>query len=248
MKNLAVRIALLASLFLSSCKKDNNTSGNGSSSMPKTYTEDIRSSIIGNSLTVYDLTYDANNRLTALTATPAPPSLNFVYAYPTTGTVTLDLYEGGTLGIHEIYFLNASSLVDSTFQFNNTDDTTTEKYIYNGNKQLIQQNTYDFSTSGTTLNNTTNFTYDNLGNVVSSVDNQGQTINYTYYTNLPNTLNMGQTFLPQAVNFVQTATLTSGGTTETVKHFYTFDSNNRLIKDSASTVEVDLTAIKSYTY
>jgi YD repeat-containing protein len=248
MKNTFVRLILAVALFLSSCKKDNSTSGSGNSSLPRTYTEDIRSSIIGNSVTTYDLTYDANNRLTALTATPAPPSLNFVYAYPTASTVTLDLYEGGVLSIHEMYWLNTSSLVDSTFQFDDTGDTTTEKYIYNGSKQLIQQNTYDFSTSGTFLDNTTNYTYDNLGNVVTSVDNQGKTINYTYYTNLSNTLNMGQNFLPQTVNLVQTATLTSSGTTETVNHYYTFDGNNRLIKDSASTVEVDLIAIKSYTY
>jgi YD repeat-containing protein len=248
MRNTPVRLVLAVTILLSSCTKNNNTSGSNSSSLPKTYTEDIRSSIIGNSVTIYDLTYDVNNRITALTATPPPPSLNFVYAYPTTNTVTLDLYEGGVLGIHEIYLLNSSSLVDSTFQFDDSGDTTTEKYIYNGSKQLIQQNTYNFSTSGTVLSNTTNFTYDNLGNVISSVDNQGKSIAYSYYTNLPNTLNLGQTFLPQTINFVQTATLTSGGSTETVNHFYTFDSSNRLIKDSASTVEIDLIAIKSYTY
>jgi hypothetical protein len=248
MRNTSFRFVLTGIIFLSSCTKDNSTAGSNTTSLPKTYTEDIRSSVIGNSVTIYDLTYDANNRITDLTSTPAPPSLNFVYAYPTAASVTLDLYESGTLSIHEIYMLNSSSLVDSTFQFDNTGDTTTEKYIYNGSKQLIQQNTYDFSTSGSVLNNITNFTYDNLGNVASSVDNQGKSITYTYYTNLPNTLTLGQTFLPQTVNFIQTATLSSGGSTETVNHYYTFDSSNRIIKDSASSVEIDLIAIKSYTY
>ena len=33
----------------------------------------------------------ANGRLTALTAIPSPPSINFVYAYPAAGIVTMDL-------------------------------------------------------------------------------------------------------------------------------------------------------------
>jgi YD repeat-containing protein len=216
--------------------------------MPKTYTEDIRSSIVGNSITTYDLTYDANNRLTALTATPAPPVLNVMYAYPTAGTATLDLYQNGSLNIHELFWLNASSKLDSTYQFNNTGDTTTEKYIYNGSKQLIQQNSYDYSTSGTTLNNITTYTYDNSGNVASSEDNLGTMISYSYCTNLPYTLNLGQPFLPQALYFIKTAISYNSGSQETTNHYYTFDSNNRLIKDSASIVEYDAIAIKSYTY
>lgn len=214
----------------------------------ETYTEDVRNDIIGNSVTTYDLSYDVNNRITGITATPAPPSINFVYTYPAQGSVTMDLFEGGILNIHEMMWLNASSWLDSTFQFDDSGDTTTEKYIYNGNKQLIQQKTYDYSSSVAILDNILNYTYDNLGNVISSVDNQGTTITYTYYTNLPNTLNLGQTFLPQSPYFIKTATLNSGGSTETATHYYTFDSNNRLVKDSTSTPEISLIAIKSYTY
>src|ERR1700688_1238386 len=132
MKNSLLCLVLTVGFFLCSCKKDNSASNSNGSSQPKTYTEDVRSSIIGNSLTTYDLTYDANGRLTALAAIPSPPSINFVYAYPATNTVTMDLYEGGILNIHEIMWLNSSSYLDTTFQYDNTGDTTTEKYIYNG--------------------------------------------------------------------------------------------------------------------
>jgi len=248
MKNPFPLVLLASIFFLWSCKKDNNAPNSNNGAKPKTYTEDVRNDIIGNSVTTYDLSYDANNRVTGITATPAPASINFVYTYPAQGSVTMDLYEGGILNIHEIMWLNASSWLDSTFQFDNSGDTTTEKYIYNGNKQLIQQKTYDYSSSVAILNNILNYTYDNLGNVISSVDNQGTSITYTYYTNLPNTLNLGQTFLPQSAYFIKTATLNSGGSTETATHYYTFDSNNRLIKDSTSTPEISLIAIKSYTY
>jgi len=246
MKNLSLYLVLAATIFSTSCTKDNNSSNSNSSSRPKTYTEDVRSSIIGNSLTTYDLTYDAKDRLTAIAAIPAPPSINFVYTYTSANTVTMDLYQGGILDIHEILWLNSSSYLDTTFQYDNTGDTTTEKYIYNGNKQVIQENIYDYSTSGTSLYSMTTYSYDNLGNVITSVDNLGNTISYSYYTNLPNNLNLGQTFLPQPINFIKTEILNANGTIETVNHYYTFDSNNRLIEDSTYTAEVDLIAIKSY--
>ena len=248
MKNAFLCLVLAAAFFLSSCKKDNSASNPNSSSQPKTYTEDIRSSIIGNSLTTYDLTYDANGRLTALAAIPSPPSINFVYTYPAANTVTMDLYEGGVLNIHEIMWLNSSSYLDTTYQYDNTGDTTTEKYIYNGNKQLIQAIIYNYSTSGTSIYNTTSYTYDNLGNAISSEDLLGNMISYSYYSNLPNTLRIGQSFLPQAVNCIKTEILNSNGTIETVNHYYTFDTSNRLKEDSTYTAEVNLIAIKSYTY
>src|SRR5580693_4955682 len=248
MRNSSVRLVIAAIFLLSSCKKDNSASNSNGSSRPKTYTEDIRSSIIGNSLTTYDLSYDANGRLTALTAVPSPPSINFAYTYPAANKVTMDLYEGGVLNIHEIMWLNSSSYLDTTYQYDNAGDTTTEKYIYNGNKQLLQAIIYNYSTSGISVYNTTSYTYDNLGNAISSSDLLGNMISYSYYSNLPNTLRIGQTFLPQAVNCIKTEILNSNGTTETVNHYYTFDNSNRLIKDSTYTAEVNLIAIKSYTY
>lgn len=240
-------LALTGISFLWSCKKDNSSTDTGSSSYPKTYTEDIRSSVIGNSVTIYDLTYDGNNRLTGLTATPAPPLLNFVYAYPSANTVSMDLFDHGNLSIHENFWLNGSSKVDSTFQFDDSGDTTTEKYTYDASHLLVQQKEYDYSHSGSTLSNTTNYTYDNQGNATQSVDDQGTTT-YTYYTDLPYTLNVGQPFIPVPSYFIKTLTLTSGGTTETGTHYYTFDSSKRLLKDSATTTGSDLIVIKSYTY
>jgi hypothetical protein len=248
MRNSSVRLVIAAILILSSCKKDNSSSNPNNPTQPNTYTEDVRSSIIGNSLTTYDLSYDIGGRLTAITAIPSPPSINFVYTYPSANTVTMNLYEGGILNIHEMMWLNSFSYLDTTFQYDNTGDTTTEKYVYSGNNLLIQAIIYDYSTSGTSIYNTTTYTYDNLGNVISSEDLLGNMISYSYYTNLENTLRIGQTFLPQPANCIKTEILNSNGSIETVNHYYTFDSNNRIIEDSTYTPEVDLIAIKSYTY
>jgi hypothetical protein len=160
----------------------------------------------------------------------------------------MDLYENGNLNIHEILWLNSSSKLDSTFQFNDTGDSTTEKYIYEANHLLVQQKEYDYSTAGAVLTSTTSYTYDNLGNPVQSMDDQGNAITYTYYTDLKYNLSIGQSYIPVSANFVKTQTTSSNGSTVTVTHYYDFDSNDRLIKDSASTTGVDLIAIKSYTY
>jgi hypothetical protein len=247
MKKTLLLSALSVIFFQISCKKDNNSTGQNNS-LPKTYTEDIRSSVIGNSVTTYNLVYDANNRQISMTSTPAPPVLKFVYAYVTDKTFTLDMYTYGTLSIHENFWINTASLIDSTFQYNDTQDTSTEKYIYDTNKQLIQKKEYDYSSSVSSLYNTTSYTYDNLGNPITETDDQGKSITNDYYTDLPNTLTMGMLYTPQSKNLVKTSTLNSGGSTETATHFYTFDSSKRLIKDSVATTGSDLIAIKSYTY
>ena len=58
------------------------------------------------------------------------PGVKQVYKYNVDGSFSLDLYDDGTnLSIHENFFLNSSKLVDSTFQYDDTQDTTTEKYF-----------------------------------------------------------------------------------------------------------------------
>jgi hypothetical protein len=141
----------------------------------------------------------------------------------------------------------SSSYLDTTFQID-AGDTSTGKYIYNGNNQLIQSNIYVYSSSGISLYNSTNYTYDNLGNVLSTSNNQGRTESYSYYTDLPYTLKINLGFLPPPINFVKTEIVNSGGSVTTTTHYYTFDSQNRLTEDSTYAPEIDLTVIKSYKY
>ena len=237
--------AMLGLLFLASCKKDNSNPPS-ENSLPKTYTEDVRASGF-NSKVTYNLTYDGNTRLISLAAIPDPPITKFVYTYTGNGSVAMDLYNYNVLSIHEILWLNASSVLDSTFQFNDTQDTMTEKYIYNSAKQLIQLKSYDYSSLGTTLNNTTIYTYDNNGNVTKESDDNGKVITYTY-TSIQNSLSLGQPFLPTPKYFINTASTSTGGSSVTATHFYSFDSSNRLIKDSAYTSGADVIGIKSYAY
>src|SRR5205809_4019640 len=121
-------IAAIIGIFLStSCKKNNETPSAGTASLPKTYTEDIRTAGF-NSLTTYNLTYDGNNRITSMTSIPEPAINKFIYTYSSNNSLTMDLYNSNVLSIHEILWLNSSGALDSTFQYNDSHDTSTEKY------------------------------------------------------------------------------------------------------------------------
>ncbi len=179
---------------------------------------------------------------------PEPSLIKFIYQYPSAAVNTLDQYSSGVLVVHENLWLNASSFLDSTYQYNDTNDTTTEKYIYNPAGQLIQLKSYIYSYTGAVPDVTTDYIYDVNGNMIKSTDDQGEIITYTYYPDLVNNFSMGKAFLPQSKNFIKTSTFENGGSPELTTHFYTFDGSNRLVKDSSSTPDLDLTAVKSYTY
>ena len=96
-----------------------------------------------------------------MVSNPAPPVLKFQFAYATDDTYSMDLYTYGALSIFdEKYWVNSASLMDSTFQYNDTQDTSTEKYIYNADKQLAQLKEYDYSNAVSVLANTTSYTYE----------------------------------------------------------------------------------------
>jgi len=120
--------AFFGALLFFSCKKNADNTSPAASSLPKTYTEAITSSVLGNSTTTYNLTYDANNRIISVTSASSAGS-RFTYQYNSNNTYTMDLYNSNVLSVHELFFINNLSFVDSTFQYDNTHDSTTEKYF-----------------------------------------------------------------------------------------------------------------------
>jgi len=245
MKDITLLSGLILVISIISCKKGNETPAS-TAALPKTYTEDVRSSVITTKVT-YNLTYDSKNRLISLAATPEPSVIKFVYQYPDDKTITMDLYNYSQLSIHEKFWLNGFSLVDSTFQYNDTQDTSTEKYFYDPNHLVKTVNNYDYSGGVSSLSNQTQYTYDNNGNALTQSDNTGTT-SFTYYADLPYNLSMGLGFVAGPKYFIKTTTSDASGSLITATHYYKFDSSNRLIQDSSYVSGVDAIAIKSYTY
>jgi hypothetical protein len=242
---------LSASLFVlclfASCKKSGGSNSSGSSNKLKTYIEDARngSSHITDSFAV---AYDNNNRIISV----ASPNLKFVYTY-SDKSFTLDLYENSQLSIHEIAYLNSIPFVDSTFQFDNTSDTTTEGYVYTGN-ELTRKITYSYSSFGTTIDTRDDYTYDNNGNVIKDVQTDGQgnintTSTYTYTTKpldvtiSPIYFAPGSKYLPAT----QQQTDGTGNPIATITYSYTFDSSGRLTKET-DTVDDGEVDTKTYIY
>jgi YD repeat-containing protein len=251
MKNSVLILPFIMIVFFS-CKKDTTTPdpnpNPNSKSKIKTYTEDITT--IGNHFAVtFNLNYDANDRLTSIVSTSNPGD-KFLIQYTSTNTFTLDIFNSNELEIHELFFLNSSSLVDSSFQYNSSNDTTTEKYLYNASKQLIIKKEFDYSKStGSQLWNTHNYTYDGSGNMTSDIDDFSQS---TYdYTNLVADIPLfffDGTYSGKSINLVKTSTYSSGGATEVTNHTYTFDSQNRLITERAVNATTGDIVVKTYTY
>jgi hypothetical protein len=243
--NKGLFVFFIAAVF-TSCQKEPTpaTSGIPPSAKVKTYTEDVTSPG-GNSVITFNVTYDSNDRLISMVSA-ASAGDRFEFQYSNNGLI-FELYNSNVLSIHEVLFLNSSSLLDSTFQYNDTNDSTTEKYFYNNAMQLTTRKEYEYSlVTGSVLFNTDNYFYDADGNVIKATDDNSITT-YDYYPDLPDNLVLVPSHLPRNKNLVKTTTSDSGGYVTTLSHSYTFDSNNRLLTETiiADTGEK---VIKTYTY
>lgn len=252
--NQLLTAGIAAIIFFSSCQKelspDTATTPNGgtgsSSNKIKTYTEDVTVSGSHSSITL-NINYDGSNRITSMVSATSAGD-KFVFEYPASNTFNMDLYNSNVLSIHEQYLLNSFSFLDSTFQYNDTHDTMTEKYFYNASKQLVKLNEYDYSKStGAVLWNSHTYTYDANGSTITDTDLSSVTT-YDYYTNLAYNFSFLSLGMPQPKFFVKTTKITSGGSTETYDHTYKFDSSNRLTTETITDASTGDTVIKTYTY
>ncbi len=193
------------------------------------------------------ITYDSQNRQVSLISLDTS-GFKMMYQYGS-NSFTLDQTSNDNSPLHEIFYLNSNTLLDSTLQYNEG-DTTTEKYVYNANKQLIKLYEYDYTAAtGGELSATTSYEYDNEGNLIT--ETTGSTITtYTYTNHSPNTLNVGLTFLTQPKFLPDAYTYTEDGATLSGTHTYTYDSQNRVTsdKETFSGDAGDGYSLKTYTY
>ena len=251
--------------IFSSCQKTipdyvNGVGGDGTStsnsSLVKTYSEDVYSVSAPDqhSRDSFGLTYDNKGRLLSLTQLDSANGYKFIYQYNNNNTITLDQYDNGSLQTHENVYLTSFSFSDSTYQYNNTGDTLTEKYIYDAGKRLVQLNSYDYSTTnGSALTEIDTYTYDNFNDVVREFDvnlgspNDTTEITSTYPNHIANNLNLGLNYMSQPKYLPETVTATLAGETQSATHVYTFDNKNRLITDQV-TSDDGIVGIKRYYY
>ena len=243
-------IILCTILILTSCQKEldpqSSPPPSAGSSKVKTYTEDLTYGGQHN-VDTYNLGYDSQERLTAMESVTTPGN-KFLYSYGPSNVFHLDLYNANVLSIHEDFYLNSSSMIDSTFQYNDTGDSSTEKYLYNAAKQVTAIKSYEYAQStGGVLQSTTLLEHDSEGNVTKETSAAGVT-SYTFYPDLQNTLIGLNPYDAKNPKLTKTTSSDIGGVTITLNHTYTFDASNRITSEKAVDTANGIILIKSYTY
>jgi hypothetical protein len=233
MKKLAplVFIALIAVLAFSCTKEESVNNRPGSKHKLKSYSISVIEPGGVPYTESFDLFYDDQDRIVQAKATNLPNS-GFEYTYFPDHYI-MEITGNGQVLVHGTFYLNNNMMVDSLFQYNNEQDTTVTKYVYNNNKQLIQQRFYDYSTFfGASLTSTLNYQYDANGLLTTETDGNLE-ITYVYDKVIHNTVTTGAPYMPMPKQLPTQAIYKMGLDTETIDYTYNFDSQNRLISEVA---------------
>ncbi|MBC7423572.1 MAG: hypothetical protein H7334_08990 [Ferruginibacter sp.] len=245
-------IACMAAL-LASCQKDISKQAGRPvvNSKVKTYTEDVTSTLAGHVVNTFNVLYDGSNRLTSLvSATNAGDK--FIYNYVSANKYTFDIFSSSMVTLHEDFYINGSAFLDSTFQYNDTNDTTGEKYIYNGTNQVTTMKEYDYRNAASILTNTISYTYNTDGDLLTATGTDSNIDNYEYYTDssyvtplIIGPLNSNST---KKFHLIKKYTLISNNTVVgSAMYTYTFDASNRISTEKQS-YNGERIVLKTYTY
>ena len=257
MKNQVIALSIVFTLFfLVSCTKDGGSSSSTNTQTPliKTIAQKVVYGTTYNSYTKQNLYYDSKNRITSRVDS-ADTGNKFLYTYASDKHFTMDIYNANALSIHFELFLNNNNEQDSSYQYNDTQDTTWEKftYTYNSNNKIVTakdvQKSRDKMGGQRTDITTTNYTYDALGNITSTTDNYGIVNNYTYYANLT----YGAPLYTSPINFfygnyVKTLSTNKTGKLTNFTYTYTFDSAKRLSTARQVSDDGKISVTTVYTY
>ncbi len=231
-------IAATMILAATSCQK-NLTGDTGSSTKIKTYIEDA-SKTPYNSIDTFNIAYDGSDRIISMVASSG--SGGFYYSYTPT-SYTMDIKLGNQLNIREVSYINSNQLVDSTFQYNDTNDSSTSKLVYNAARQLVQVLYYDYTKAGGgILSGKESYTYDASGNMITQTNTDAsgtvtETITSTYSTFTAEIGLFNLLYRPAMYkNLPLTITTKSrtGNIISVENRAYTFDSNNRVTTQTDS--------------
>ena len=256
MKKIAACILVVVAICANSCQKELSAPiptppSIDSNYLLKTYTIGFTSSFTTPQPITFNVKYSANKQLTNLISTSNPGD-KFVYTFPSATKYTMDIFGSNLLSIHEDIFTSSIGFTDSTYQYNNTKDTSAEKYFYNTNYQVITMNEYQFNNGKSELNNTINYSYNTDGDLITASGTDLNIESYTYYSNavyvnpivfgILNSASYKKMHLPKTYN------LTSNGyVIATATYTYTFDAKGRVSTDTQTFTDGSVMN-KSYTY
>lgn len=241
---LGLVIALLIVINVS-CKKD--SAGNASRKV-KTYTEDVTAVGIGHVVETFNINYDDQDRITSLVST-TKPGHRLEYTYIKDGKFTFEKIEDNKVTLHSTYFINNNlSLIDSFYQYNNSDDTVSMKFLYDGENRIVMQKEYihDYTIPNPVWVNTIKYQYDLNGTLTKLTDFYSETT-YRYDEEHENTVQLEPFYFPVQKKLPSHTYSTRFSRLNTIEHTYEFDGDKRLISEKAVSSDGRVT-VKTYTY
>jgi hypothetical protein len=184
-KNRPVLLIVACIAFVGSCQKASDIKPAVTGGLKvKSYTEAIKSASLGNSTTTYSLEYDDSDRIISVSSA-SRTGYKVLFSYPSPGKCSVDIYSDHVRTSHTDAFTNSAAFIDSTFQYNDTKDSSSEKYIYNASNQLTAVREYDYKAlTGAVLSNITGFTYNGFGDKITSADLFGNSQQFEYYPDI----------------------------------------------------------------
>lgn len=231
--------------FNTACKKD---SASNAPRKLKRYTEDVSALGVGHTVETFNITYDAQDRITSVvSATKAGHKL--VYNYTNKDQFTFDKIEDDKVTLHCAYYINGEvSKIDSVYQYNIRKDTLSVKYFYNSDGQIIKEKEYLHSwlIPNPVWVNTVKYQYDLQGALTKKSDDYYET-SYRYDADYKNTVQIEPFYFPVQEQLPTHTYTQRFGTLITIEHTYTFDGDKRLISEKAISSD-GKTTIRNYTY
>lgn len=248
----ALQLLLLCLLF-TACQKEASTDNptNPSGNRLKKFTEKLEAPGMSFSET-FNVSYDNNGRISSLVS-ESNAGDKFEFAYPAANRRTLRIFSDNELSIHSDIFMTSTALIDSVFQWNNTEDSSATKYVYDASKRVVRIKEYDYTKrTGSVLTNTTNYTYNDDGDLIRSIDTDGLETLFEYYPGEKyepiDVWNLGTAQAGEKTRLIKKQTVKSGSRLiGTAEHTYTFDAQKRITSDIATTNQGYIST-KTYTY
>jgi hypothetical protein len=251
MKKCISPLAIIAvTVLLNSCSKETSMEASGVTNKVKMYTEAITSSTLGNSSATYNLEFDIAYRITSMISASDPRN-KILFTYGQNYSYATDIYTENGFQLHSEVFLNRNLSTDSSFQYNKTGDSTTEKFFYNGTNLPAKSNEYVYSkNTGSILSNTITYSYDVKGNLVSAEGTDRNIETWEFYPDAVYIVPNIQPYYRKLTNnnLIKKHTVTSNGSlVGSTSYTYTFDSNHRISTETAVSIAGDI-VVKTYTY
>jgi YD repeat-containing protein len=240
-------LSLVVVLVLNtSCKKDKAAGISGRQKL-KSYTEDITGVGIGHKVEIFNVNYDAQDRITSIIST-TKPGHRLEYNYLNNDKFTFEQIEDNKVTLHCDYFINGEiGKVDSLYRTDIRKDTTSFKYFYNSENKILKQKEYLINyLLPPVWSNTIDYIYDGKGTLTKKQESFSD-ISYQYDAVYKNTTLIEPGYIPTQELLPTHIYNTRFGRTTTTEYSYTYDDKGRLTSEKAAASDGGVT-IRTYTY